>query len=66
MCWRIERDDQDLKQKVGLGHNEGRGRQGFHHHTSLSIATYGFLMAQPLRHPESAGKKTTHESKNLP
>lgn len=57
MRWRIERDYQDLKQEVGLGHYEGRGWRGFHHHASLSIAAYGFLMAQQLRHPESAGKK---------
>ena len=57
MRWRIERDYQDLKQEVGLGHYEGRGWRGFHHHASLSIAAYGFLMEQQLRRPESAGKK---------
>jgi len=46
--WRIERDYQDLKQEVGLGHYEGRGWRGFHHHASLCIAAYGFLMAQRL------------------
>ncbi|AGU49122.1 putative transposase [Variovorax paradoxus B4] len=57
MRWRIERDYQDLKQELGLGHYEGRGWRGFHHHASLSIAAYGFLMARQLRHPEGAGKK---------
>ncbi len=57
MRWRIERDYQDLKQELGLGHYEGRGWRGFHHHASLSIAAYGFLMVQQLRHPEGAGKK---------
>jgi SRSO17 transposase len=46
--WRIERDYQDLKQDFGLGHFEGRGWRGFHHHASLAIAAYGFLMAQRL------------------
>ena len=59
MRWRIERDYQDLKQELGLGHYEGRGWRGFHHHASLSIAAYGFLMAQQLRHPEDAGKKNS-------
>jgi SRSO17 transposase len=59
MRWRIERDYQDLKQELGLGHYEGRGWRGFHHHASLSIAAYGFLMAQQLRHPEGVGKKNT-------
>lgn len=57
MRWRIERDYQDLKQDLGLGDYEGRGWRGFHHHASLAIAAYGFLMAQQLRHPEGAGKK---------
>ena len=49
MRWRIERDYQDLKQDLGLGHYEGRGWRGFHHHASLSIAAYGFLVAQRLK-----------------
>lgn len=49
MRWRIERDYQDLKQDFGLGHYEGRGWRGFHHHATLSMAAYGFLMAQRLQ-----------------
>jgi SRSO17 transposase len=44
--WRIERDYQDLKQEAGLGHFEGRGWRGFHHHASLCIAAYGFLISE--------------------
>jgi hypothetical protein len=66
MRWRIERDYQDLKQDVGLGDDEERGWRGFHHHASLAIAAYGFLMAQQLRHPEGAGKKTPPDARNLP
>ncbi|MDP1760038.1 MAG: IS701 family transposase [Candidatus Woesebacteria bacterium] len=43
--WRIERDYQDLKQELGLGHYEGRGWRGFHHHASLCIAAYGLLIS---------------------
>jgi SRSO17 transposase len=46
MRWRIERDYQELKQEVGLGHYEGRGWPGFHHHATLSIAVYGFLVSE--------------------
>jgi SRSO17 transposase len=46
--WRIERDYQELKQELGLGHFEGRNWRGFHHHASLCIAAYGFLMLERL------------------
>src|SRR5258706_447574 len=49
MRWRIERDYRELKQEVGLGHYEGRNWRGFHHHASLCIAAYGFLMLERLR-----------------
>jgi hypothetical protein len=35
--WRIERDFEELKQEVGLGHYEGRGRRGFHHHAPWPV-----------------------------
>jgi SRSO17 transposase len=52
--WRIERDYQDLKQEVGLGHFEGRGWRGFHHHATLCIAAYGFLVSERETIPPSA------------
>ena len=51
--WRIERDYQDLKQEVGLGHYEGRGWRGFHHHATLCIAAYGFLISERQTIPPS-------------
>ena len=48
MRWRIERDYRELKQEVGLGDYEGRNWRGFHHHASLCIAAYGFLMLERL------------------
>lgn len=44
--WRIERDYLELKQEIGLGHFEGRGWRGFHHHATLCIAAYGFLVTE--------------------
>lgn len=46
--WRIERDYQELKQELGLGHYEGRNWRGFHHHACLCIAAYGFLLLERL------------------
>jgi len=59
MRWRIERDYRELKQEVGLGHYEGRNWRGFHHHASLCIAAYGFLMLERL----SGVKKNTSRLK---
>jgi SRSO17 transposase len=56
--WRIERDYQDLKQEVGLGHYEGRGWRGFHHHATLCIAAYGFLISERETIPPSAPPST--------
>jgi len=53
MRWRIERDYLELKQEVGLGHYEGRGWRGFHHHASLCIAAYGFLVSEKETIPPS-------------
>ena len=62
MRWRIERDYQDLKQEIGLGHYEGRGWPGFHHHGTLCIAAYGFLISEretiPPSEPRSSGVST--------
>jgi SRSO17 transposase len=52
--WIIERDYQELKQELGLGHYEGRGWRGFHHHATLCIAAYGFLVSERSRFPPSA------------
>jgi SRSO17 transposase len=52
--WVIERDYEELKQELGLGHYEGRGWRGFHHHATLCIAAYGFLVAERSRFSPSA------------
>jgi SRSO17 transposase len=54
--WRIERDYQELKQEVGLGHFEGRGWRGFHHHATLCIAAYGFLISERETIPPSGAR----------
>jgi SRSO17 transposase len=62
--WRIERDYQELKQELGLGHYEGRGWRGFHHHATMCMAAYAFLVAEraaipPSGPPEAAERKTS-------
>ena len=57
--WRIERDYQELKQEVALGHFEGRGWRSFHHHATLCIAAYGFLISERATIPPSGTRRTT-------
>jgi SRSO17 transposase len=44
--WRIECAFEELKSELGLAHFEGRGWRGVHHHASLCIAAYGFLILE--------------------
>ena len=65
--WRIERDYQELKQELGLGHYEGRSWRGFHHHATLCIAAYGFLISERETLPPSASRRTAQrQAPNLP
>jgi SRSO17 transposase len=66
MRWRIERDYQDLKQELGLGHYEGRGWRGFHHHAALTIAAYGFLVAERLAAGRTASAKKNFIVRQVP
>jgi SRSO17 transposase len=54
--WMIERDYQELKSELGLSHYEGRNWRGFHHHATLCIAAYGFLMLERLRGKKNAAR----------
>ena len=60
--WWIEQGYRDLKQEVGLGDFEGRGWRGFHHHVTLTLAAYGFLVMQRCEHGPPAGGRATNLS----
>jgi SRSO17 transposase len=47
--WRIERSYEDLKGELGLDHYEGRTFIGWHHHVSVVLACYAFLVAHNVR-----------------
>ena len=66
MRWRIERDYQDLKQELGLDHYEGRGWLGFHHHATLCIAAYGFLVSERIAAGESRSTKKKFALRQVP
>jgi SRSO17 transposase len=55
--WRTERAYQDLKGELGLDHYEGRRFQGWHHHVSVVLCCYAFIVAERVRRfPPSAGR----------
>lgn len=66
MRWRIERDYQELKQEFGLSHYEGRNWRGFHHHATLCIAAYAFLLADRLKHGGSKKNSAQSKTPSLP
>jgi SRSO17 transposase len=55
--WRTERVYEDLKGELGLDHFEGRRFQGWHHHVSVALCCYAFVIAERVRRfPPSAGR----------
>jgi SRSO17 transposase len=66
MRWRIERDYQELKQEFGLAHYEGRGWRGFHHHATLCIAAYAFLITERLGQDGAKKNRARPEAASLP
>ncbi len=47
--WRTERVYEDLKGELGLDHFEGRTYPGWHHHVSVALACYAFVVAEQAR-----------------
>lgn len=47
--WRVERSYEDLKGQLGLDHYEGRSFIGWHHHVTVALACYAFLVAEKAR-----------------
>jgi len=44
--WRTERAYEDLKGELGLDHFEGRSFPGWHHHISVVLCCYAFVVAE--------------------
>jgi SRSO17 transposase len=60
--WRTERMYEDLKGELGLDHFEGRSFPGWHHHVSVAICCYAFVVAERARAfpPSTGGKSADH------
>jgi SRSO17 transposase len=61
--WRTERMYEDLKGELGLDHFEGRCFAGWHHHVSVVLCCYAFIIAEKVRaFPPSAGRQTRNRT----
>ena len=47
--WRTERAYEELKGELGLDHFEGRSFPGWHHHVSVVLACYAFVVSERVR-----------------
>ena len=55
--WRTERVYEEMKGELGLDHFEGRSFRGWHHHVSVVLCCYAFIVAERVRHfPPSTGR----------
>jgi SRSO17 transposase len=64
--WRTERAYQDLKDELGLDHYEGRRFPGWHHHVSVVLCCYAFIIAERVRHfPPSARRPLEDDAQSL-
>ena len=54
---------QELDDELGLNHYEGRNWRGFHHHATLCIAAYAYLVAQRLEGSSRHKKNPTKRKK---
>jgi len=56
--WRTERAYEELKGELGLDHFEGRSFPGWHHHISVVLSCYAFIVSERVRRfPPSAGRE---------
>ena len=64
--WRTERAYEELKGELGLDHFEGRSFPGWHHHISVVLCCYAFVVSERMRRfSPSLGRKTANRSVSL-
>jgi SRSO17 transposase len=63
--WRTERAYQDLKDELGLDHYEGRRFPGWHHHVSVVLCCYAFVIAERVRHFPPSARGTMEDDAQL-
>jgi SRSO17 transposase len=60
--WKTERVYEELKGELGLDHYEGRSFVGWHHHVSVVLCCYAFVVAERVRAfpPSARGTRRYH------
>jgi SRSO17 transposase len=60
--WRTEKAYEELKEELGLDHFEGRSFTGWHHHISVVLCCYAFIVTERMRHfpPSARGQAQAH------
>jgi SRSO17 transposase len=61
--WPVEQGYQQLKEELGLDHFEGRSWRGFHHHATMALLAYGFLLLERQR---ARGQRLRARKKGVP
>ena len=62
--WRTERVYEDAKGELGLDHFEGRTYRGWHHHVSVVLCCFAFIVAERERaFPPSAGRAAAGQAR---
>lgn len=56
--WRTERVYEDLKGELGFDHFEGRRYRGWHHHVSVALCCFAFLVAERVRRFSPQSRRT--------
>lgn len=62
--WRTERIYEDLKGELGLDHYEGRRFQGWHHHVTVVLCCYAFVISERVRHFPPSTRGATEVGEN--
>jgi SRSO17 transposase len=61
--WRTEKAYEELKEELGLDHFEGRSFTGWHHHITVVLCCYAFIVTERMRHfPPSDGRRTPDDA----
>jgi SRSO17 transposase len=63
--WRTERAYEDMKGELGLDHYEGRGFRGWHHHVSVVLCCYAFVVSERVRHFPPSARGAVDRSPNI-